>query len=142
MTDWDKRFLDLADHVAEWSKDPSTKVGCVIVGEGRRVLAMGYNGFPAGIKDLSSRLGDRETKLKLTVHAESNALNNAAFHGVSVRGATAYISKVCCFPCFLSMVNAGIVRVVYRSDPAFEDRWMDGSMKEWAREAQVKLEAR
>ena len=51
MADWDKRFLELAFHIAGWSKDPSTKVGCVIVGEDREIRSTGFNGFPRGIDD-------------------------------------------------------------------------------------------
>ena len=50
---WDKRFLDLAKHISEWSKDPSTKVGCIVVGEDREIRSTGFNGFPRGIEDLS-----------------------------------------------------------------------------------------
>ena len=50
---WDVRFVELAMHIANWSKDPSTKVGCVVVGEDREIRSTGFNGFPRGIKDLS-----------------------------------------------------------------------------------------
>ena len=55
MTDWNKRFLDLAGHVAGWSKDPSTKVGAVIVNDDKQVLGLGYNGFPRGVHDCEER---------------------------------------------------------------------------------------
>ena len=56
---WDLRFIDLAKHISKWSKDPSTKVGCIIVGEDREIRSTGFNGFPRGIDDTSERLEDR-----------------------------------------------------------------------------------
>lgn len=70
---WDSRFLRIAKEVSTWSKDPSTKVGAVIVDNNNRVVSMGYNGFPQGVDD-DERLKDRETKYKRIVHAEMNAL--------------------------------------------------------------------
>ena len=70
---WDYRFLRIAKEVSTWSKDPSTKVGAVIVDNNNRVVSMGYNGFPQGVDD-DERLKDREAKYKRIVHAEMNAL--------------------------------------------------------------------
>ena len=53
---WDLRFLELARHISDWSKDPSTKVGCVVVGPDREIRSTGFNGFPRGIKDDDDRL--------------------------------------------------------------------------------------
>ena len=75
-TDWDKRFLELASVVGSWSKDPSTKVGAVIVNENKQIVSMGYNGFPRGVRD-DYRLENRETKYNLIVHAEANAIIHA-----------------------------------------------------------------
>ena len=57
---WDVRFLELANHISSWSKDPSTKVGCVVVGADREIRSTGFNGFPRGIEDSEDRLADRE----------------------------------------------------------------------------------
>ena len=73
MDKWDKRFLDLAKHISTWSKDPSTKVGSVIV-YNRRILSTGYNGFPAGVYDDPKVYANREEKNKIVIHAEENAL--------------------------------------------------------------------
>lgn len=74
---WDTRFLALAKEISTWSKDPSTKVGCVLVNtETHDVIGMGYNGFPTGIKD-DDRLLDRNIKYDLILHAEDNAIMNA-----------------------------------------------------------------
>ena len=59
---WDLRFLELANHISSWSKDPSTKVGCIIVGADREIRSTGFNGFPRGIDDSEERLTDREEK--------------------------------------------------------------------------------
>ena len=91
---WDSRFLELAKHISEWSKDPSTKVGCVVVGEDREVRSTGFNGFPRGIEDDPTRLGDRDQKYPLICHAEENAIMHAARIGVSLKGNTAYVTSV------------------------------------------------
>lgn len=70
---WHYRFLNLAKHISSWSRDPSTKVGAVIVDNKKRIVSIGYNGFPIGIED-DGRLNIRDIKLELIVHAERNAL--------------------------------------------------------------------
>ena len=69
---WDRHFLDLALQHARISKDPSTQVGSIIVGPDLEFLSAGANGFPRGILDTPQRLNDRDTKLKIVVHAEVN----------------------------------------------------------------------
>ncbi len=71
---WDKRFLDLAEHISQWSKDPSTQVGAVIADKDNRIVSVGYNGFPKGVNDDEERYEDREQKYSLIVHAEINAI--------------------------------------------------------------------
>lgn len=118
MTDkWDLRMLGLAKHVAEnWSKDPSTKVGCVVADDNNRVLSLGYNGFPRGVADID--LDDRDYKYARTVHAEMNAL---LFTGDRLEGATMYIWPMPpCSRCAGPIIQSGIVTVV--SPPAGE-RW-------------------
>lgn len=113
-TNWDIRFLELADHVAGWSKDPNTKVGAVIVNDNKQVLSLGYNGFPRGVEDRVSRYEDRQTKLLFVAHAERNALDNAY---VDVRGATMYTTLCPCNECAKSIVQKGIKRVVSYAPP-------------------------
>lgn len=74
MSDWDRRFISLAAHIAQWSKDPSTKCGAVIVRANRTIASLGYNGFPRKVEDKPELLSDREEKYKRIVHAEINAL--------------------------------------------------------------------
>ena len=85
MTNWDKRFLKLAKHISEWSKDPSTKVGCVVVGPDRELRSTGFNGLPRGIEDNEERLNNREIKYPLICHAEENAIMHAARIGISLK---------------------------------------------------------
>ncbi len=83
---WDRRFVELARFVSEWSKDPNAKVGAVITNEDG-AIALGYNGFPKGIKD-DKRLKNQKEKLPIIVHAEENALLQA---GDRAKGATLYV---------------------------------------------------
>lgn len=71
---WDARFLNLAEHVAQWSRDPSTQVGAVIVRPNKTIASIGYNGFPRGVDDSPARYADRDAKYKFVVHAEANAI--------------------------------------------------------------------
>tara|TARA_B100000945_G_scaffold100070_1_gene78573 strand:+ start:4808 stop:5245 length:438 start_codon:yes stop_codon:yes gene_type:complete len=122
---WDKRFLDLATHISSWSKDPSTKVGCVVVGEDREIRSTGFNGFPRGIKDDEERLADREQKYPLICHAEENAIMHAARTGISLKGNTAYVTWPPCSRCTRSLIQAGVSEVVYPADINIPDRWQD-----------------
>lgn len=118
---WDHRFLFLADHVASWSKDPSTKVGAVIVRPDRTVVSLGYNGFPRKVRDTAERYEDRETKLRMVVHAEANAILTAR---QSLYGCTLYVSGLHpCATCSGMIIQAGIREVVtWRQD--VPERWL------------------
>lgn len=105
---WDLRYMRLAKHVAEWSKDPSTQVGAVIVGRPGEV-SLGYNGFPRGIRDMPERLVNKELKYKFTQHAERNVLDNTRF---DTHGATLYVTMYPCSECSKSIVSRGIRRLV------------------------------
>ena len=70
---WDERYINLAKHIADWSKDPSTKVGAVIADDKGRIVSLGFNGFPQKISD-NERLNDRDEKYNVIVHAEANAI--------------------------------------------------------------------
>lgn len=109
MSKWSERFMHLAEHVATWSKDPSTQVGCVIVDKQNRVVSLGFNGFPRGIKDLDNRYEDKETKYLFVAHAERNALDNAP---LSVEGCTLYSPLLPCNECAKSIIQKGITKVV------------------------------
>lgn len=106
---WDQRFLELAKLVSTWSKDPSTKVGAVIADD-RRIISVGYNGFPEGVFDTPERYNNRDLKYKYMVHAERNAL---LFANTSVKGMTLYTYPFMpCSECAGMVIQAGIKRVV------------------------------
>jgi len=106
---WDRRFMELALHVAQWSKDPSTKVGAVIVKPDKRIVSVGYNGFPSGVCDHEERYAERAVKYKFVSHAERNALDNVS---QDVKGCTLYSTLQPCPECAKSIIQKGIAEVV------------------------------
>lgn len=107
---WDVRYLELARLVSTWSKDPSTKVGAVIVSPLNTVLSLGFNGLPRGVLDLPSRLNDRDLKYRMIVHAEVNALS---FAERAVRSCTLYTYPFMpCCRCAAEIIQRGIHEVV------------------------------
>jgi dCMP deaminase len=104
--------MDLATFIAQWSKDRSTKVGAVVVGEGHEVISTGYNGFPPGFDDECDAYHERPTKLLYTTHAEANAIVQAAKNGHSMNGTTIYSTLHPCADCAKLIIGAGIKRVV------------------------------
>lgn len=123
---WDLRYLHLARHISLWSKDPSTKVGAVIVRPDRTVAALGYNGFPRGCSDDARLYNDRETKLSRVVHAEMNAILSAR---EPLHGYTIYVWPpsygTTCDRCAAHIIQAGIGRVVGVKETMseFSERW-------------------
>ena len=101
-----------AQEVATWSKDPSTKVGCVVVDDDQGQRSMGFNGLPRKLADTYERLHNRALKYRLICHAEKNAIGKAARIGVSLCGCTLYCSLHPCSDCALLIVQVGIKRVV------------------------------
>lgn len=120
-TDWDKRFLELAEHIATWTKDRSRGVGAVIVNDDKRVVSFGYNGFPSGVDDDVDARHERPAKYDWTVHAEENAITNAARIGVATKDCTMYLNLFPCARCAGNVINAGIKRVVINREPNYED---------------------
>lgn len=125
MDKWDKRFIGLAELVATWSScyQENRQVGAVIVKD-KRIMTTGYNGAPSGIESCKTKgkCLRRElnvpsgTKLELcyAVHAEQNAIAQAAKLGISVDGGTLYCTHQPCVICCKMIINAGIKRVVYK----------------------------
>ena len=125
---WDERFLGLAREVSTWSKDPSRQIGCIAV-RNRKILATGYNGFPKGIDDRRTRYIDREQKYHYVVHAEMNAIYNAAENGISLKGSTMYIYGLpVCSECAKGIIQVGVERVVAFSKETPE-RWIESITK-------------
>ena len=100
------------------SRHGQTQVGCVIVDKHNRVVSLGFNGFPRGVKDLAERYNDRPTKHLFVAHAERNALDNAP---LSVEGCTLYSPLLPCSECAKSIIQKGITKVVsYEPDEDVE----------------------
>lgn len=109
LSKWHYRFLNLAKHISEWSQDPSTKVGAVIVDNKKRIVSIGYNGFPVGIQD-DARLNIRDIKLQLIVHAERNAL---LFANKSLDNCILYTYPFMpCSMCAGMIIQSGIKHVI------------------------------
>ena len=117
---WDFRFLRLAEHVSEWSKDPSTKVGAVIADPNNRIVSVGFNGFPVRVHDKPARLEDRDQKLAMTIHGDLNAI---LFARQPLVGCTMYTWPFApCSNCASVIVQVGIRRVVAPKLPS-NHRW-------------------
>lgn len=121
---WDRRFLALAEHVAGWSKDPSTKTGAVIVDYRLRVVSMGFNGFAQMVDDAPERYADRAVKYRMIVHCEMNAI---LLSPGPVAGCTLYTWPFAsCAPCAAAMIQAGVSRCVApRTPPDKAERWAE-----------------
>ncbi len=119
---WDTRFYGLAGYIADWSKDPSTKVGAVVVDPtNKRIVSTGFNGFPYGVEDSAERLENREIKYEMVVHAEMNAL---VFAGPQAAGCTLYVTPLPpCARCAVIIIQAGITRVVSPRPDMSKEPW-------------------
>lgn len=116
-------MLGIAHAVAAMSKDPSTRVGALIIGPAHEVRAFGWNGFPRGVTDSEERLNDRPTKYQFTAHAEINAITNAARSGVSTDGCSLLVTALHpCNECAKAIIQAGI-RAVFAPLPETDGRW-------------------
>lgn len=110
--------------VAKLSKDPSTKVGCIIVDDRGAIRATGFNGFPRGVKDSVDRYSQRNIKLQFVAHAEANAIANAAAIGTPLHNCTLLCTKFPCQECAKLIIGAGILSVVA---PRPTDKWIESS---------------
>lgn len=130
---WDRHFLGMALYHARMSKDPSTRVGSVIVGPDREILSAGFNGFPRGIADTHERLHDREKKLQLVVHAEMNALLAAARTGMRLKGCILFLAATDasgmvwggppCTRCTVEIIQVGISEIVSYPIKSAPSKW-------------------
>lgn len=141
---WDLRYIELAHVVATWSKDPSTKVGAVLVRPNNSVASTGFNGFPPGHDDSAELYLDRAYKYQHVVHAEVNALK---FLDQPATGFTLYTSFPCCPDCVAEAGTRGVARIVTPPlpegrDPAWTDEWLTRLAKaaEVARRESIEME--
>lgn len=125
---WYRRFLDMAQHVASWSKDPSTKCGAVIVDKYGTVVSTGYNGFPRGVNDDPLRYSDRAYKYDHTIHAEINAVIQARS---SITDHVIFVWPMLpCIRCAAVLVQSDVSEVVSIKLPSsLEDRWGESVRK-------------
>jgi dCMP deaminase len=138
---WEKYFMDITCLVARRSTCTRRAVGAIIVKD-RRVLATGYNGAPSQVrhcaevgclrKQLNVPSGERH-ELCRGIHAEQNAIIQAAYHGASIKGGTLFCTNLPCSICAKMIINAGIERIIYQSGYA------DTISQEMLAEAQVEL---
>jgi len=105
---WDDYFVQVARSVSVKSKDPNCKVGAVIVNDDELIVSTGFNGIARRLEDDQHLLGDKFAKLGWMVHAEQNAIINAARSGVRTLGCKIYVTKFPCFACLQVIVQAGI----------------------------------
>lgn len=128
---WDRRLIQLAFHVAGWSRDPSTKVGAVITLPNYSVVAVGFNHFPPGVPDDDEHYADRDFKLKHIRHAEIDALHQLPWH--LAPDCFVYTSFPVCPTCVEALGVAGVARIV---EPALR---ADGRDEFWFREWSAKI---
>ncbi len=138
---WETYFMDIAELVAKRSTCLRRAVGAIIVKD-KRVLTTGYNGAPTGIKHcietgclrekLNVPSGERH-ELCRGIHAEQNAIIQAAFHGVSIKGATLFCTNQPCSICAKMIINAGIIKLYYR------DGYADSMAQEMFKDAGIEV---
>lgn len=136
---WDQTWIKMAHEFSKKSKDPSTQVGCVIVGEGNVLLSMGFNGFARNVIETEQEWDDRSGKIAYgksfdrwerpqkyvwVEHAERNCCYNAARHGIKLLGATAYLNwdPLPCVECTKALIQSGISSIVGPAKRSFKTR--------------------
>ncbi len=141
MANWNKRFIELAKHIAGWSKDKSTQTCAIITSKDNRVLSVGYNGFPSGCDDVNMPRYERPKKYLYTEHAERNAIYNAARNGINTNGATMYLMWFPCADCARAVIQSGITRLVCK-EPDMNSRWREHFVAaiEMLNECNIKIE--
>lgn len=123
---WDQYFTGLLVQIASKSKDPSTKVGALIIGPDKEIRSTGYNSFPRGLNDTVAARTERPEKYFWIEHAERNAIYNAARCGTTLKDCTIYVNELPCLDCARGVVQAGIKEVVvFDSNPDFRERWKE-----------------
>jgi dCMP deaminase len=129
---WTEYFLNIAEQVKLKSKDESTQIGAVIVGEDNEVLSTGYNSFPRGMDDSKQERQERPEKYFWFEHAERNAIYNAARVGTALKNSTIYLtSGVPCMDCARGIVNSGI-KVVWCKricTTKNKEKWVESQLK-------------
>lgn len=137
---WDRRFIELAKNISDWSLDPSTRTGAVIYDKENRIISTGYNGFPKGIEDKEELLENREKKYPRMSHCEMNAILFA--HRDLTDCCLATYPFMSCARCAVSVIQSGIKKCVAPKLPEhLKIRWEKDTIlsKELFKEAKVEL---
>ena len=134
---WDQRFIELAEVVSTWSKDPKKQVGAVIVDKFNRIVSTGYNGLPRGIPDTPELLLNQELKLPAIIHAEVNAI---LFAKADLTDCTLYTTLPTCTPCSSLIIQSGIKRVVCKKYNNPSSKWCESFEQAKINYAQVRIE--
>lgn len=137
---WDEYFMGVAKLSAKRSKDPNTQVGCCIVNQDKRIVAVGYNGLPKNCVDedypWANRVGElQDTKYAYVVHAELNAILNAT---TPLKGCSLYVTLYPCNECVKSIIQSGISEVIFE-DNKYEGANFDLAAKKMLQSANIKV---
>lgn len=120
---WDETWMEICEVIAKRSKDPKRKIGALIVNDEHKIISIGYNGMPNTRHGIDNdkiypwtKVGNtpEDTKYAYVVHAELNAILNAASNGQSVKNCTLYVTYNCCNECCKAVVQSGIKKVIYK----------------------------
>lgn len=128
---WNEYFFSLLPAIASKSRDPSTKVGAIIVTTNNEIVSSGFNGFPRGVLDLEERYNVRSTKIEMISHAERNAIYAAARRGIPLDGCRIFVEFWPCNECMKAIIQSGIQQVNLNGnsklfkDEALFQRWKD-----------------
>lgn len=133
---WNEYFIGLAQYVSQKSKDPSTKVGAVLVKDNHLIVSTGYNGFPFNVVDSNERWTTRPDKYDYVVHAEQNAILLAARNGMSTKDCVLYLNyePIPCKECVKSLVQAGVQCVI---GPDVPFAGSSGNKEKWNKDLAV-----
>lgn len=127
---WDEYFMGVAQLSAKRSKDPSNQVGACIVNRDKKIVGIGYNGFPIGISDEEfpwKRDGEwLDTKYPYVCHAEMNAITNST---MCLKGCTIYVTLFPCNECTKLLIQSGIKHIVYENDKHADKNFTIASKK-------------
>lgn len=122
---WDQKFIQAAFTIAQWSPDPSSKIGAIAISEQNLPLSWGWNAFPRKFSKLEDKV-TREEKYKWVVHAEMNCIYNACRESVCLRNSTFYIYGIPpCVDCAKGIVQVGAKRVVTVAYESIKKKWRD-----------------
>lgn len=137
VPDWVSRHLGLCDHVAGWSKDPSSKFGCFLTTPDHRPLGYGFNGFARKFEDTEERWNDRSFKYRHVIHAEENAI----FHSNgSLKGAVAYVNGCPCSSCMSKLAQVEISTVwCWEPSEDYLKRWSVDEPLQVAKECGIQV---